>query len=104
MRRFGFFGLEPRLGPLLGEAGFDDVRTVRLRYLVGGATSHGQRWLTHAMMAFDVGREAVVDICKLMTAADYDRNLQRLAAESRYDLSGETRFLVTLARLAAAAR
>jgi 2-polyprenyl-3-methyl-5-hydroxy-6-metoxy-1,4-benzoquinol methylase len=100
MRRFGFFGLEPQLEPLLREAGFDDVTTVLLRYLVGGATSHGRRWLAHAMMTFDVGREAVVDICKLMTAADYDRNLERLVAESALDLSGEARFLVTLARLA----
>jgi SAM-dependent methyltransferase len=98
MRRFGLYGLEPQLEPLLREAGFADVTTVELRYPVGGATSYGQRWLAHALMSFNAGREAVVDICRLMSATDYDRNVAALASESALRLSGETRFLVTVAR------
>jgi SAM-dependent methyltransferase len=100
MRRLGLVGLEDSLEPLLQEVGFDEVTSVMLRYPVGGATGCGQRWYLQALMSFSAGKLAVVDICGLMEGADYDRQLERLASESVLDLSGEARFLVTLARRA----
>jgi len=98
VRRLGLTGFAPKLEPWLREAGFDNVRTVELRYPAGGATCSGQRWLKYALMTFAVGRGAVVDLCRLMTAADYDRNVECIVRESPLDLSGEVRYLVTLAR------
>jgi SAM-dependent methyltransferase len=98
MRRLGLVGLEDSLEPLLREVGFDDVTSVVLRYPVGGATGCGQRWCLQALMSFSAGKVAVVDICGLMEGEEYDRQLERLASESVLDLSGEARFLVTLAR------
>jgi hypothetical protein len=40
----------------------------------------------------------IVDMFGLMDQAEYDRRFDQLAAESVLDLSGEVRFLVTLAR------
>ena len=42
--RLGLAGLEDTLEGLLRQVGFDDITTEALRYPLGGATRHGQRW------------------------------------------------------------
>jgi 2-polyprenyl-3-methyl-5-hydroxy-6-metoxy-1,4-benzoquinol methylase len=96
--RLGLGGLEDTLEPLLREAGFDDVSTEPLRYPVGGATRYGQRWHSYLLMNMSTAKHPIVHVFGLMDEAEYDRRFERLAAESVLRLSGEIRFLVTLAR------
>jgi SAM-dependent methyltransferase len=91
-------GLEDTLPPLLLEAGFEDVASEVLCYPAGGATSYGQRWHAYMLRSLDAARNAIVKVCGLMDGAEFDRQLQRLAAEPVLRLSGEVRFLATLAR------
>lgn len=98
LRQVGLLGLADELEPLLLDAGFGDVATATLRYPVGGATCAGQRWYQWAAAAQRTGRGLVVDACGHLDGAEYDRLLAALAAESVLDISGEARFLVTLAR------
>jgi SAM-dependent methyltransferase len=64
-----------------------------VEFLVGDAGEPLTQRLGAA--AFDV---AMVNVCGLMDGAEFDRLLRRLAAESVLRLSGEVRFLATLAR------
>lgn len=98
LAQLGLIGLERDIGPLLEQAGFGSVTTVTLRYPIGGATSHGHRWFGYALASISAGRRLVVDVCELMDGADYDRRAESLANTSVLDLSGEARFLVTLAK------
>jgi 2-polyprenyl-3-methyl-5-hydroxy-6-metoxy-1,4-benzoquinol methylase len=98
VKRLGMTGLEQTLAPLLQEVGFDDITTEVLRYPVGGATSYGQRWHAYLLTSMRAAKYAIVNVCGLMDEAQFDRRLKRLAAESVLRLSGEVRFLVTLAR------
>ncbi|MFL6129227.1 MAG: class I SAM-dependent methyltransferase [Mycobacteriales bacterium] len=98
--RLRLIGLEDTLAPLLEGAGFEDVVSAVLRYPVGGATSYGQRWHAYLLTSLKAARNAVVNVCGLMDGAEFDRHLQRLAAESVLQMSGEVRFLATLARRA----
>jgi SAM-dependent methyltransferase len=96
--RLGLAGLEDTLEPLLREVGFDDITTEALRYPLGGATRHGQRWHAYLLTNMSTARHVIVDAFGLMDGADYDRRFERLAAESVLRLYGEIRFLVSLAR------
>ena len=100
LQRIGMIGLEHDLGPLLRQSGFADVTTVVPRYLVGGATSSGQRWYALAVANIRAGKRLVVDACGLMNGVEYDRHLDQLMHAPALDQSGEARFLVTLARRA----
>jgi len=100
LQRVGMIGLEHDLGPLLEQPGFVDVTTVVPRYLVGGATSSGQRWHTLALANISAGKRLIVDVCGLMNSAEYDQHLDQLKSAPALDQSGEARFLVTLARRA----
>ena len=94
----GLGGLEDSLAPMLAEAGFEMVITRELRYLMGGGTSSGHRWYAYMLTNMSAARPVVVNRFGLMDEAEYDRRLDRLVAESVLDLSGDVRFLVTLAR------
>jgi SAM-dependent methyltransferase len=96
--RVGLLGIEKTLEPMLEQAGFVDIRTVELRYLVGGATAQGQRWYRHALATYAAGRPILVDALHVIDGAEYDRLLDALFETSPLDVSGETRFLVTVAR------
>lgn len=98
VERFRLTGLEDTLAPLLQEAGFTDVASAVLRYPMGGATSYGQRWYAYMLTSLMTARNPIVNVCGLMDGAAYDRHFQRLAAESVLTISGEVRFLATLAR------
>ncbi len=101
MRRSGMVELETNLGRYLQAAGFEDVSTALLRYLVGGGTSGGQRWFGYALDSLAAGRHFVVDVGRTMPGAEYDRHLERLASAPVLGIDGEVRFLVTVARRAA---
>ncbi|GAA3815143.1 hypothetical protein GCM10022226_39940 [Sphaerisporangium flaviroseum] len=98
LRRLGTLGLERELDDLLRQEGLADVTTVVLRHPVGGATSHGQRWYAYALASLKTGKLLLVDLCKLMDGVEYDRHVEQLANASVLELSGDCRFLVTLAR------
>ena len=100
LARIGMSGLESTMEPLLREVGFTDIGTVTLRYPLGGATAYGRRWYAHALASINAGRTAVVDVFHAMDGAEYDRLFAELVSAPVLDLSGETRFLVTLARRA----
>lgn len=97
-QRLGMTGLEHGLGPLLRQTGFTDIATAQLRYRAGGATSDGHRWLAYALASIKAGRHLLVDMWHLMDAAEYDARYESLANAPAHGLSGEARFLVTLAR------
>jgi SAM-dependent methyltransferase len=99
-QRVGIAGYADRLEPWLDGAGFTDVRTALLRYLAGGATVAGQRWYRPCLAAFVVGRPLLVDVTRLMDGAEYDRLLDQVLAAPVLDVSGEMRYLVTVARRA----
>ncbi len=96
--RLGLAGLEGSLEPLLREVGFDDITTEMLRYPMGGATRHGQRWHAYLLTNMSTAKHPIVNVFGLMDEGDYDRRFEQLAAESVLRLSGEIRFLVTAAR------
>jgi SAM-dependent methyltransferase len=96
--RLGWTGLETSLTRLLPEVGFDDVVTEVLCYPMGGATSYGQRWHAYFLTSMSAAKPAIVNVFGLMDEAAYDRALERLAAEPVLRISGELRFLVTVAR------
>jgi SAM-dependent methyltransferase len=98
LARIGMSGLEVTVPALLGEVGFTDVGTVTLRYPLGGATAYGRRWYAHALASTNAARGALVDVFKAMDGAEYDRLFTELTRAPVLDVSGETRFLVTLAR------
>ena len=98
LERLGMVGLEGDLEPLLRAAGFDDVTSAVLSYPAGGPTSYGQRWYRHARWSMQAGRAACVQITGLMDEAEYDRCLAKLDATPVRQLSGEVRFLATLAK------
>lgn len=96
--RLGLAGLEDTLEGLLRQVGFDDITTEALRYPLGGATRHGQRWHTYLLTSMSTAKHPIVNVFGLMDEADYDRRFEQLAAEPVLRLYGEVRFLVTLAR------
>lgn len=96
--RMGLGGLQDSLTPLLAEAGFEAITTHELRYPVGGATRAGHRWYGYVLTGMSAAKPVVVDAFGLMDEAAYDHGFDRLLAESVLDLSGDVRFLVTLAR------
>ena len=96
--RVGMVGLERTLDPMLRDIGFTDVDTHVLRYLAGGATRHGQRWYQAAVATFVIGRPLLVDVTGMMAGAEYDRLLDAVLAAPVLDVSGELRYLVTVAR------
>jgi len=83
---------------LLRQAGFDDITTEALRYPLGGATRHGQRWHAYLLTNMSTAKHPIVNVFGLIDEADYDRRFEQLAAEPVLRLYGEVRFLVTLAR------
>jgi SAM-dependent methyltransferase len=99
-QRLGMVGLEGSIGSLLAEAGFTTATDVVLSYPMGGATSHGERWYWHAVGSLYAGRGALVELTKLMDGAEFDRCLGEFLAAPILDVSGETRYLVTVARRA----
>jgi hypothetical protein len=96
--RMGLGGLQDSLAPILAEAGFEAVTTQELRYPMGGATSSGHRWYGYMLTSMSAAKPVIVNTFELMDETEYDRRLDQLVAESVLDLSGEVRFLVTLAR------
>jgi SAM-dependent methyltransferase len=96
--RLRLTGLEDTLAPLLQEAGFDAITTEELRYPMGGATSYGQRWYAYMLTSMSAAKPVIVNVFGLMDEAEYDRRFDQLAAEPVLGLSGEVRFLVTIAR------
>jgi hypothetical protein len=96
--RLGLAGLQDTLEGLLRQAGFDHITTEVLRYPLGGASRHGQRWHAYLLTNMSTAKRPIVDVLGLMDEADYDRRFEQLAAEPVLRLSGEIRFLVTLAR------
>src|SRR5262249_30301899 len=77
-QQVGMLGLDRDLERLLQQAGFTDITTAGLRYLVGGATAHGQRWWRYVLTSLPAGRRLLVDICGLMDGAEHDRHLDTL--------------------------
>jgi SAM-dependent methyltransferase len=98
VERMGLGGLQDSLTPMLAEAGLQAVTTQELRYPMGGATSAGHRWFAYMLTSMSAAKPVIVDTFGLMDQAEYDRRFDQLVAESVLDLSGEVRFLVTLAR------
>lgn len=98
VERMGLGGLQDSLTPMLDEAGLEAVTTQQLRYPMGGATSAGHRWYAYMLTSMSTAKPIIVDMFGLMDQAEYDRRFDQLATESVLDLSGEVRFLVTLAR------
>jgi hypothetical protein len=98
IQQLGMVGLEHNLEPLLSEAGFTGVTNVVLNYPMGGATSYGERWYWYAVGSMYAGRGALVELTKLMGEAEFDRSLAEFLAAPILDVSGEMRFLVTLAQ------
>jgi SAM-dependent methyltransferase len=98
VERMGLGGLQDGLMPMLAEAGLQAVTTQELRYPLGGATSAGHRWYAYMLTSMSAARPVIVDTFGLMDQAEYDRRFDQLLVESMLDLSGEVRFLVTLAR------
>ncbi len=96
--QLGLAGLEDTLEGLLRQVGFDDITTEALRYPLGGATRHGQRWHAYLLTNMSTAKHPIVNVFGLMDEADYDRRFEQLAAEPVLRLYGEVRFLVTLAR------
>src|SRR6266545_3851160 len=96
--RLGLAGLEDTLEGLLRQVGFDDITTEALRYPLGGATRHGQRWHAYLLTNMSTAKHPIVNVFRLMDEADYDRRFEQLAAEPVLRLYGEIRFLVNLAR------
>ena len=96
--RLGLAGLEDTLEGLLRQVGFDDITTEALRYPLGGATRHGQRWHAYLLTNMSTAKHPIVNVFGLMDETDYDRRFEQLAAEPVLRLYGEVRFLVTLAR------
>ncbi len=84
--------------PLLQEAGFEAITTEELRYPMGGATSYGQRWYAYMLTSMSAAKPVIVNVFGLMDETEYDRRFDQLAAEPVLGLSGEVRFLVTVAR------
>jgi SAM-dependent methyltransferase len=97
-RRVGMFEVERRVEDWLGELRFEGVRTAALRYPLGGATAHGQRWRAVILGVLAGGRRAIVDVCRLMPAREFDEKLERASRRWFVDDPGEARFVVTLAR------
>ena len=75
-----------------------DITTEALRYPLGGATRHGQRWHAYLLTNMSTAKHPIVNVFGLIDEADYDRRFEQLAAEPVLRLYGEVRFLVTLAR------
>ena len=98
VERMGLGGLQDSLTPMLAEAGLQAVTTQQLRYPMGGATSAGHRWYAYMLTSMSTAKPIIVDMFGLMDHAEYDRRFDQLLAQSVLDLSGEVRFLVTLAR------
>ena len=61
-------------------------------------TRHGQRWYQAAVATFVIGRPLLVDVTGMMAGAEYDRLLDAVLAAPVLDVSGELRYLVTVAR------
>jgi SAM-dependent methyltransferase len=98
VHQLGMGGLDRDLERLLRQTGFDDIDSAVLRYLVGGATAHGQRWHRYALSTFRASRRLLVDIGRLMDGEEFDRRLEALHRTPVRDVSGEVRFVVTMAR------
>jgi SAM-dependent methyltransferase len=96
--QLGMVGLQASIEPLLAQTGFTEARSVLLTYPVGGATCHGERWYWAAVGSLYSGRSALVELTKLMDGAEFDRSLGGFLATPILDVSGEARFLATLAR------
>lgn len=97
VQQLGMVRLEHSLEPLLSEAGFTGATNVVLSYPMGGATSYGERWYWYAVGSMYAGRGALVELTNLMGEAEFDRSLAEFLATPILDISGEVRFLVTLA-------
>ena len=97
-RRLGFAGLQDSLAPMLAEVGLEAITTQELRYPIGGATSTGHRWYRYMLTSMSTAKPVIVHTFALMDEVEYDRRFDQVVAESVLDLSGEVRFLVTLAR------
>jgi 2-polyprenyl-3-methyl-5-hydroxy-6-metoxy-1,4-benzoquinol methylase len=98
VRQLGMGGLERDLEPMLRQTGFHEIDSVVLRYAAGGATAGGQRWHRYALSTFRASRRLLVDIGRLMDGAEFDRRLDALHRTPVLDVSGEVRFVVTVAR------
>jgi 2-polyprenyl-3-methyl-5-hydroxy-6-metoxy-1,4-benzoquinol methylase len=97
VQRLGLGGLQDSLAPTLAEVGLAAVTTQELRYRIGGATSSGHRWYRYMLTSMSTAKPVIVNTFALMDETEYDRRLDQVVAESVLDLSGEVRFLVTLA-------
>jgi SAM-dependent methyltransferase len=98
VRQLGMGGLERDLEPVLRQTGFDEIDSGVLRYVAGGATADGQRWHRYALSTFRASRRLLVDIGRLMDGAEFDRRLDALHRAPVREVSGEVRFVVTVAR------
>jgi SAM-dependent methyltransferase len=98
VERIGLGGLQDSLTPMLADAGFEAITTHELRYPVGGATRAGHRWYRYVLTSMSTAKPVIVNTFGLMDQAEYDRRFDQLLAESVLDISGDVRFLVTLAR------
>jgi len=78
--------------------GLEAVTTQELRYRIGGATSSGHRWHRYMLTSMSTAKPVIVNTLGLMDETEYERRFDQVAAESVLDLSGEVRFLVTVAR------
>jgi len=97
-QRMGLGGLRDSLAPMLSEVGLEAVTTQELRYPIGGATSRGHRWYRYMLTSMSTAKPVIVNTLGLMDEKEYDRRFDQVVAESVLNLSGEVRFLVTLAR------
>ena len=97
-QRMGLGGLQDSLAPMLSEVGLEAVTTQELRYRIGGATSSGHRWHRYMLTSMSTAKPVIVNTLGLMDEKEYDRRFDQVVAESVLNLSGEVRFLVTLAR------
>jgi SAM-dependent methyltransferase len=97
-RRVGMFEVERNLEGWLSELGFEAVRSVTLGYPLGGATAYGRRWWAVMLGVLAGARRAIVEVCRLMPAGEFDEKLEQVSRRSFVSDPGEARPVLTIAR------
>ncbi|MDQ2809795.1 MAG: methyltransferase domain-containing protein [Chloroflexota bacterium] len=82
----------------LADAGFTDITSSRHTYTIGGPTLAGQRMLHNLISGFQAARSALVEHLALLSAAEYDQHLQRLATEITPAMACAMVMVTTVAR------
>ena len=93
-----FFGFGSQHLAQLEKAGFTDIKSVQIEFLLGGTTEAGQRWLKHYLDLFKAARKTVVEVLGLMSATEFDSHISRIKSETTIDMIGYAYVVQTIAR------